>query len=63
LYTNICYLELLNVNVNVHSKVTLVMEGAAELEVTVGFEGLRSAEKYLKVNRFQIDANGRFQDL
>jgi len=61
--SNVNVQELLNVNVTVVSKVVLVMEGCAELEVVVTFEGLRSAEKYLKTNRFQMDATGRFQDL
>jgi len=61
--SNVNVQELLNVNVDVHSKVTLAMEGAVELEVVVSFEGLRSAEKYLKTNRFQLDATGRFLDL
>ena len=54
---------MLNVNVNVYSKVTLVMEARLELEVVTIFEGLRSGEKYSKVARFMLDANGRFQDL
>jgi len=55
--------ELQNVNVTVVSKVTLMMEGLVELEVNVELEGLRSAEKYLKTDRFRLEANGRFQDV
>lgn len=55
--------DLLNVNVNVYSKVTVAMEGRLELEVVTSFEGLRSGEKYTKVARFALDASGRFQDL
>lgn len=54
---------MLNVNVNVCSKVTLIMEGRVELEVVTLFEGLRSGEKYTKIAKFLLDATGRFQDM
>jgi len=61
--SNVTVQDLLNVNVNVTSKVVLVMEGRVELEIVTAFEGLRSGEKYTKAARFLLEASGRFQDL